>query len=42
LVEQEKTHKRWKSVAINVSVFLVLTVANVLKGSKAGPSIIGI
>ena len=42
MVEQEKTHKRFKSVAINISVFFVLTLANVLKGSKAGASIIGL
>lgn len=42
LVESEKTHLRWKQTAINVSVLVVLTLANVLKGSRAGPSIAGI
>jgi hypothetical protein len=42
IIEKEKTHKQWSKQALNVSVFFVLLVTNLFRGSKKHPSMFGV
>ena len=42
LLEAEKTHFQFTKQATNFSVFIILTLVNIWRGSKSSPSIFGV